>query len=737
MKKQNGFGLIVALFLMSGCGGVSSSSGQTDGSSSPVTEENTGDICFYEDAQDPNQTDGMKIEYAGDWGYNGDYRYAGLYDTDGSPHELPKEHETTGATINVLYYGAIADDDTVDNTKAVKAAISASSAGDEIYFPAGRYYFSTQAIATPVFSHILLPEGVNLRGEGSDRTFLVSKFSSYNNLTYQTSVISVISSSDITISDLSVTAEVPEEYMPVSLSTQQNNPDGNAYAPKYGIYVQNTDPTELCSNIVIRNLNIEYFQVAGVQLTSTIDCTVQDTTISNATDIGGGGAGYAICIRGLGWERFEGIGTNLDSRFNRVSNVTMTGPYLRHGVILSYVTHNNLITDCVADNTQIEPFDMHGEDEFLNVYSCNTAKNIPSYGIGLGNSGSTHDASGPANVLYKNEILSCDGGISITYGTPSTVAVANTVRDVSADAVGIYVSYGPGTVLKENLLENETLTDGTTGIRISYSYVWNDPAAGISTVYVSDNQIVKYETGMELETYGAASSLSGNQFTGCTNGLVDASAAFVLPEKSTYFDAVEGGYLYPTQEANINRGSYNDVISNTGYFYFKGSEIEREFNRMIFYEFDLPDAFDAAQSVYLRLTFTSKSAKQHFFLWGKEDLEWDSDSLTWGNAPYVNNVSNNPELSEDPTCQYSTSEYPYAAQVYDPNGELTFIGDFEAVAVSEEYLTYYVDISEYFLAAHPGNFTMILSNETMDAAYSSVRNMKGNSESVWPCLIYA
>ena len=52
-------------------------------------------------------------------------------------------------------------------------------------------------------------------------------------------------------------------------------------------------------------------------------------------------------------------------------------------------------------------------------------------------------------------------------------------------------------------------------------------------------------------------------------------------------------------------------------------------------------------------------------------------------------------------------------------------------------MTYYIDIT-YFMknTLKSNNFTIIMTNETMDAAYSSVRNMNGNAESVWPCLIF-
>ncbi len=141
--------------------------------------------------------------------------------------------------------------------------------------------------------------------------------------------------------------------------------------------------------------------------------------------------------------------------------------------------------------------------------------------------------------------------------------------------------------------------------------------------------------------------------------------------------------------------------------------------------------------MYLRITTTSKSAKQHFFFWAKEDLQWEASELTWGNAPYINNPTNNNELAWDSTGEYPISTYPYEAKLYDPNKDCVLITDLECVSVNESFMTYYIDITDFMKnTLKSNNFTIIMTNETMDAAYSSVRNMNGNAETVWPCLIF-
>lgn len=727
-KKVLCFVLIIFLLIFAGC---DKDIGKKDDNQKPDDG-----IEQIDEAQDPNHLGGMKYKYTGDWEYTGDYSYAGLYEKDGTIHTLPEENKTIGKSINITHYGAVANDKKVDNTAAVKAAIASAKEGDEIYIPAGTYYFKTQSLANPVYSHINLKSGVNLRGDGDDKTILVSAFPSYNNLNNETATISIINSSNITISDLKITAEVPEDAMPTNLSTTQNNPEGNQYAPVYGIYGFNTDIEEATSNIVIKNCLVEYFQTSGIQLTNTIDCTVKDSIVQNATDIGGGGAGYAVLIQGKGNESFNRIGTNVDSRYNVVENVTVNGPYIRHGIIFSYVSHNNLVYNCTVNESQDEAYDLHGEDEFLNVMTNNKAVNINSNGFGLGNGGSTHDATGPGNIIYGNEIIGSRGGISIVYGTPDSLIYNNIIKELQPDSIGININYGPNSKVVSNTIND--LSGKSTGIVVNYNYVWDNPANGLSLVNIKKNTITKCETGIYLFAYKEGSIFTENNITECTNDFVDLNSSFVLPPSSDYFTPVTGTNFYPTQEGNINRGSWDTVVSNTGYFWFKGSEEEPGFNRMIFYEWDLKQKdIDAGDKIYLRLTFTSKSAKQHFFFWGIENLDWDATTLTWGNAPFVNNCINNSNLKEDPTGIYSTDDYPYAAKVYDPNTLLNPITDLEAVSVSEEFLTYYINITDYIKSLESTNFTMILSNETMDGSYSSIRNMKGNSKSLWPSIIIA
>lgn len=687
---------------------------------------------------DPNYTEGLNYEYLGDWGENKDYTKPGFYNTDGSVHTLPEENVTTGNRINVIMYGAKANDPEFDNTTAVEQALNAAKEGDCIYFPAGRYYFSTNTLSTPYFAHIYVYiSNINITGAGKDSTFLVSQFDAETNTSKTTATLAVINASNVTISGLSFTAEVPDDKMPTDLDTSMNNPEGNQYAPNSQIAVLNTDPISATKNVVIKDCKISYFQENGVLLRRTQDCRVTNCEISDATDIGGGGAGYGILVCGNGFESFSMVGSNMDCRYNLIDNNTLKGPYLRHAIILSYVAHNNVIYNNTINGCQDEPLDLHGEDEFLNVFTQNRVTNVAKTAIGLGNPGSTHDATGPGNVIYGNIVENSNGGIQISYGTPDTQIYNNQFKNLKENSTAINISYGPNTSIRNNVIEN--IEGSSIGISVYYSYVWNDPSLGLYTVDIQSNTITNVDTAMYFEAYRSGTKIKNNSFTNCSNGIVSDLASFEMPEASNYFNEVEGTAVYPTQEGNINRGNYDSTINPVGYYYFKGSHEEPLLNRVIFEEYTIDKSLlDSSNKVYLRITTTSKNAKQHFFFWAAEDLEWDSTELTWGNAPYINNPTNNPQLPWDSTGEYPISVYPYGSQIYDPNKECTLITELECVAVNDSFLTYYIDVTDFMKnKLTSDNFTIIMTNETMDAAYSSVRNMNGNAESVWPCLIFA
>lgn len=67
---------------------------------------------------------------------------------------------------------------------------------------------------------------------------------------------------------------------------------------------------------------------------------------------------------------------------NRVINNRVEGPAMRHGVLLQYSAHHNLVESNTVVRTTYDAFDLHGEDEYGNELRSNVAENCGEGGFG-------------------------------------------------------------------------------------------------------------------------------------------------------------------------------------------------------------------------------------------------------------------------------------------------------------------------------------------------------------------
>ncbi|RAP75682.1 right-handed parallel beta-helix repeat-containing protein [Paenibacillus montanisoli] len=197
-----------------------------------------------------------------------------------------------------------------------------------------------------------------------------------------------------------------------------------------------------------------------------------------------------------------------DTYFNVVENNRFEGPYIRHGALIQYYAHNNLILNNVFDGTVYDSIDLHGEDEYLNEITGNAIYNTSmGGGIGVGNTGGTaptnHDASGPKNYIHHNTISGAREGIIIYMGSPDTVIEHNVIENTGReDAIGIIVRNAPGTVLKDNIIRNNT---GLNFWSIALQHDNGDVNAGEagkgdpSNVLIADNTIAGNMNGIRIE----------------------------------------------------------------------------------------------------------------------------------------------------------------------------------------------------------------------------------------------
>lgn len=351
------------------------------------------EVQFYSEASavlDPLETSELPIEI--------EYNEVGLMNADGSQHEKHTPNPVTGETV------------VVESAQDIQTAIDKSSFGDEVFIPAGEY---------ALYETLQLKSGVNLRGE--EGTILIAK---KQEGAYKLSVIDVTGASDIYISNLHLTSDFDGAF---TSDHKKNNPEADG--PKYVIRVQDDSRNMPSYNVTIDGLLIEKYQTMGVRIANSHDVVVTDCTFQNATDLGGGGAGYGVSIQGEG-NNINRLGYSNDTRHNVVENCRFVGPYLRHGILIQYYAHNNLIENNVLQLIKLDAIDLHGEDEYLNEIRYNKIQDIETgAAIGVGNTGANHDAAGHGNYIHNNTIVNAREGIKITHGSDIDIS-GNAYEDI-------------------------------------------------------------------------------------------------------------------------------------------------------------------------------------------------------------------------------------------------------------------------------------------------------------------
>lgn len=433
------------------------------------------------------------------------YIEPGLINPDGSEHVLPRPNPVTGKTLNVLDFGADPTANAADDRPAIQKAIDSANPGDEVYLPNGVYNLHSGS-ETDRVSHLTLKSGVNLRGQSQAGAILVSNFNPEDNQKYNTRVLKAFGLRDILISNLTVTSTFNGKY---STDHRINNPHSGG--PVYGIHLEDY-AGEPCRNITINGITVEKFQRTGIRVSKSHDVAVRNCVFQNATDVGGGGAGYGITLQGEGHDKNR-IGHANDSRYNLVENCRFLGPYLRHGIIIQYFTHNNAVRNNVFEKTILDAIDLHGEDEYFNeVYGNQVRDVLTGAGIALGNTGATHDASGPYNHIHGNTITNCREGIKVSLGSPDTLIENNMITGCSVPAGrGIYVLNAPRTMIRGNKISGNN-SDGFWGILLAHDA--GDPKNGGAgdpqDIQIIGNQIHNNRNGLKIET-GTGIVVKGNR----------------------------------------------------------------------------------------------------------------------------------------------------------------------------------------------------------------------------------
>jgi hypothetical protein len=371
----------------------------------------------------------------------------GLVDTAGTPVEVPLPAPVSGETWDVAEFGAEADDG-ADDGEAIRDALSRARPGDEVLVPAGTYDL-IGADPDDERTHLTLPDGVHLRGDGAGRTILRSHFDGEEDST----VIRAQAVTDAAVLDLTVTSTYDG---PLGTDTEaEPGDDGVGGGPMFGILVGERDGHG-SARVLVEGVRVERFQRHGISVKASREVTVRGNEVADATAVGVGGSGYGIAVEGRADQR-DPEAPN-DSRHNVVVDNRLDGTHLRHAILLQFATHNNLVADNEIEGSLLDAIDLHGEGEYLNEIRGNSVNGGRRAAIALGNSGGSthqHGATGEGNWVHGNVLVGNREGIIVILGTPETVVEDNRIVAADGSEAAIRLDDAPDTVLRGNEVESK------------------------------------------------------------------------------------------------------------------------------------------------------------------------------------------------------------------------------------------------------------------------------------------
>jgi parallel beta-helix repeat protein len=387
-----------------------------------------------------------------------------------------------------------------DDNPGIQAVISdaATIAGSTLYFPNGTYNLNSFSALSSTVHLVMTKSGVNLKGESRDGTvFLSSQDAGTGSTNYYG--IRLLGVNNVVLKNFTFTNSWNKKF---STSTSTNNPDRGGLSYVIATGYGNSTPA---FNITIDNVLVEKFIKMGVRIAAgSYDVVVKNSIARNATDVAGGGAGYGFVIQGSTHSSattnpFSGDAAK-DTYFVTLDGNKTEGEYIRHAVIIQYWAHNNLVTNNEFVNNQLDAIDLHGEDEYANEISYNTVINSYRAGIALGNSGAGHDKSGVDNWIHHNDLIGCNWGISVQYGTAQTTIENNTIRDNTSNAIssprGIWLGNSDGYLVRNNTISNNTVAGFFAIALRDDSAEGESPAGGPKNWIIDGNTVTN--SGTEL-----------------------------------------------------------------------------------------------------------------------------------------------------------------------------------------------------------------------------------------------
>ncbi len=412
---------------------------------------------------------------------------AGLVAHDGSPVEVPVPPRPTGTSVDVTELGADPAPGTGDDAPAVREALAGAQPGDEVVLPAGVYDLRSPDPDDEKANLVLL-DGVQLRGDGPGETVLRTSFDGEED----SAVVRGTGVEDAAVRDLTITSEYDG---PLGTDLDDEGPGGG---PMYGVQIGEDDGTG-SRRVLVADVSVELFQRHGITVKASREVTVTGCRVADATSVGPGGSGYGIVVEGKAEQRDAGAAT--DSRHHVVVGNHLDGTHLRHGILLQFATHHNLIADNTIDGGVSDAIDLHGEGEHHNEIRGNTVTGVDAAGIALGNPGGEkhqHDASGAGNWVHDNVLRGNEQGVLVILGTPDTLIEDNEVVARPGSTAGIELRNAPGSVVRDNTVTGEA-TD-FWGVLVAEDDGADGRGAGAATdVLITGNRLSGRTNGIRVE----------------------------------------------------------------------------------------------------------------------------------------------------------------------------------------------------------------------------------------------
>jgi hypothetical protein len=361
------------------------------------------------------------------------------------PFRMPENNY--GSEFNLSDFGATFGESSDDDSQAFRTALAAMQYGDRLVVPEGEFHLK---------SSITIPGGMTIFGAGLEHTIL--KTSGIDDA-FQIAP----GSQDITLSGLAIVGE--DQLL------------------DHGVFVGEPGGVPP-QRIWLNRLRIEFFNRRAIQVRSAKHVKIEACVLLNANQLGGGGFGYGITLN------------DADNNNNWVTDCVI-GPVIRHGVLIQFSAHNNLVENNTCFETTEDAYDLHGEDEYANELRFNLAYwdgdsstvGSPS-GFGIGNTGATHDNSGPVNWIHHNEVRGYQIGIEVIQGSHIQFIDGNLLRDNADSGIKIHNGGGNSVIARGNTISGSA--NGVQATRAAGLILTDNTISGNNTGIVTTSDITDY-----------------------------------------------------------------------------------------------------------------------------------------------------------------------------------------------------------------------------------------------------